>query len=110
LSSRSWVESRHVGLFGEMCRARRTTRRFAEGPHLAFNFILYVLLGSITIGENPEVAEGTRRLTESLLDRLLFVPLNSCCTVTFGDLTLAHYSDSAIMSAIDFLCFCLNIF
>uniref|UniRef100_M1DZ93 Uncharacterized protein n=1 Tax=Solanum tuberosum TaxID=4113 RepID=M1DZ93_SOLTU len=61
----NWVESRHVGSFGELGRARRTTRRFTEVPHLAFNFMLNVKFGSVTFDEKPEVAKGTRRLAKS---------------------------------------------
>uniref|UniRef100_M1DFV3 Uncharacterized protein n=1 Tax=Solanum tuberosum TaxID=4113 RepID=M1DFV3_SOLTU len=52
--------------------------------------MLYVLLGSVTFDEKPEVAEGTRRLVERLLDRPLSAPLNPFCTVTLGDLILAR--------------------
>uniref|UniRef100_M1DN32 Integrase core domain containing protein n=1 Tax=Solanum tuberosum TaxID=4113 RepID=M1DN32_SOLTU len=51
-------------------------------------------IGSVTFGEKSDVADGTRRLAESLLDRPLSAPLKPFCTVTFSDLTLAHYSDS----------------
>uniref|UniRef100_M1E0N4 Integrase core domain containing protein n=1 Tax=Solanum tuberosum TaxID=4113 RepID=M1E0N4_SOLTU len=34
--------------------------------------------------EKPEVAEGTRRRAESLLDRPLSAPLNPSYTITFG--------------------------
>uniref|UniRef100_M1DYP1 Integrase core domain containing protein n=1 Tax=Solanum tuberosum TaxID=4113 RepID=M1DYP1_SOLTU len=64
LNSRSWVESRHVGSFGELGRARQTTRWFAKVHHLAFNFMLNVLLSSVAFGEKPEIANGTRRLAE----------------------------------------------
>uniref|UniRef100_M1DG09 Uncharacterized protein n=1 Tax=Solanum tuberosum TaxID=4113 RepID=M1DG09_SOLTU len=37
--------------------------------------MLNVLLKSVTFGEKPKVAEGTRRLAESLLDRPLSAPL-----------------------------------
>uniref|UniRef100_M1D9A5 Uncharacterized protein n=1 Tax=Solanum tuberosum TaxID=4113 RepID=M1D9A5_SOLTU len=93
LNSRSWVEIRHVRSFGEVGRARW----FAESPHLAFNFMLYVLLGSVTFGEKPEVAESTQRLVESLLDSLLSTPLSPFYTVTFGGLTLARRKWSAIL-------------
>uniref|UniRef100_M1DIV5 Integrase core domain containing protein n=1 Tax=Solanum tuberosum TaxID=4113 RepID=M1DIV5_SOLTU len=77
-------------------QARRTTRWFAEVPHLAFNFMLDVLLSSVTFGEKPEVVEGTRRLAKSLLDRPLSAPLNLFCTVPFGRLGLAHRKLSTI--------------
>uniref|UniRef100_M1DB81 Uncharacterized protein n=1 Tax=Solanum tuberosum TaxID=4113 RepID=M1DB81_SOLTU len=96
-SARSWVESRHARSFGKLGRAHRTTRQFAEvPPHLALNFMLNVLLGSVTFGEKPEVAKGTRRFAERLFDRLLSAPLNPFCIVTFGGLTLAHRKLSAI--------------
>uniref|UniRef100_M1DSA6 Putative plant transposon protein domain-containing protein n=1 Tax=Solanum tuberosum TaxID=4113 RepID=M1DSA6_SOLTU len=66
LNLRSWVESRHVGSFGELGRARRTTRRFVEVPHIAFNFVLNVKFGSVTFGKKPEVFECTRRLAENM--------------------------------------------
>uniref|UniRef100_M1DBZ4 Uncharacterized protein n=1 Tax=Solanum tuberosum TaxID=4113 RepID=M1DBZ4_SOLTU len=68
MNSRSWVESRHVGSLGELGRARRITQRFAEVLHFTFNFMLYLLFDSVTFGEKLEVAKGTRRVTESLLD------------------------------------------
>ncbi|KAG5579820.1 hypothetical protein H5410_050447 [Solanum commersonii] len=58
LNSRSWVESRHVGSVGELGRARRTTRWFAKVPHLAFNFMLYLKLISVTFGEKLETWSG----------------------------------------------------
>uniref|UniRef100_M1DB60 Uncharacterized protein n=1 Tax=Solanum tuberosum TaxID=4113 RepID=M1DB60_SOLTU len=85
---RSWVINRHVGSFGELGGAHRTTLRFSYFPHPAFNFMLYVLLGSVTSKEKLEFAEGTRRLAESLLDHLLSSPLNPFCNVTFGGLAL----------------------
>ncbi|KAH0749272.1 hypothetical protein KY290_028504 [Solanum tuberosum] len=72
LNSRKWVESRHVGSFGELGPARRTTRRIAE------------------------VVEGTRRLAVSLLGHPLSAPLNPFCTLAFGGLTLARRKLSAI--------------
>ncbi|KAG5571383.1 hypothetical protein H5410_061149, partial [Solanum commersonii] len=88
LNLRSWVESRHVGLFGELGRARQTTRRFTKVPHLAYNFMLYLKFDSVTFGEKLEVAEGTRRFAESLFDRPLFAPLNPfthCTLNAVGD-------------------------
>uniref|UniRef100_M1DDA4 Integrase core domain containing protein n=1 Tax=Solanum tuberosum TaxID=4113 RepID=M1DDA4_SOLTU len=73
LNSRSWVES-NIGSFGEVGQARRTTRRFTEGPPLAFNFMFNVLLGTVTFGEKPQFVEGTRQLTESLLILPLSAP------------------------------------
>uniref|UniRef100_M1DR87 Uncharacterized protein n=1 Tax=Solanum tuberosum TaxID=4113 RepID=M1DR87_SOLTU len=60
LNLRRWVESRHIGSFGELGRARQTTRRFAEVPHIAFNFMINVKFSSVTFGEKPEVVECTR--------------------------------------------------
>ncbi|WMV32922.1 hypothetical protein MTR67_026307, partial [Solanum verrucosum] len=56
LNLKSRVESRHNGSFCELGRARRTTRRFAEIPYIAFNFRLNVKFGSVTFGENPKRA------------------------------------------------------
>ncbi|KAG5590890.1 hypothetical protein H5410_041404, partial [Solanum commersonii] len=53
---RSLVESRHVKSLGELGQSRRTTWRFTEGPHLTFNFMLKVLLGSVTFRGKPELA------------------------------------------------------
>ncbi|KAG5579707.1 hypothetical protein H5410_050334 [Solanum commersonii] len=58
---------RHVGQFGELSRARRTTRPFAESPLLAFNFLVFKAFNSVTFGEKPEFPECTRLLTEGLL-------------------------------------------
>ncbi|KAG5594668.1 hypothetical protein H5410_035900 [Solanum commersonii] len=69
----SWIESWHVGLFGELGQARRITRRFADCPNLAFNFMLHLMLGSVTFGKKPDVADGTRR---KCFDCLLSAPLN----------------------------------
>uniref|UniRef100_M1DNT5 Uncharacterized protein n=1 Tax=Solanum tuberosum TaxID=4113 RepID=M1DNT5_SOLTU len=60
LNSTSWVESRHVGFFGKLGQASRNTWQFVEGPHLIFNFILYLMFASIIVGEKFEIAEGTR--------------------------------------------------
>ncbi|KAG5631878.1 hypothetical protein H5410_003595 [Solanum commersonii] len=65
------IPSKHVGSIHELSQARQTTR-------------------SVTFGEKLEVAEGSRRLAKSLLDRPLSPPLNPFCTVTFGGLILAH--------------------
>uniref|UniRef100_M1DHQ9 Uncharacterized protein n=1 Tax=Solanum tuberosum TaxID=4113 RepID=M1DHQ9_SOLTU len=54
------VESRHVGQFGELGRARRTTQRFTESPLIAFNFRLLLSFGSVTFDEKPEFTECTR--------------------------------------------------
>uniref|UniRef100_M1DW25 Integrase core domain containing protein n=1 Tax=Solanum tuberosum TaxID=4113 RepID=M1DW25_SOLTU len=62
----SWVESRRVGSFGELGRARRITRWFVEVPLIAFNFMFYLEKGSVTFGEKPEFAECTRRLAEDI--------------------------------------------
>uniref|UniRef100_M1DJT0 Uncharacterized protein n=1 Tax=Solanum tuberosum TaxID=4113 RepID=M1DJT0_SOLTU len=51
------VESRHVRPFGELGRACRTTRRSAEVPLIAFNFLLNCELGFITFGKKPEFAK-----------------------------------------------------
>ncbi|KAG5571353.1 hypothetical protein H5410_061119 [Solanum commersonii] len=61
LNSRSWVKSRHVGLFGELGQTHRTTWWFTEVPHLAFNFMLYLKFDSVTFGEKPDVAEDMVR-------------------------------------------------
>uniref|UniRef100_M1DLB7 'chromo' domain containing protein n=1 Tax=Solanum tuberosum TaxID=4113 RepID=M1DLB7_SOLTU len=53
---RSWVESRHVGSFGKLGRARRTTRQFAKSSHLAFNFMLCLMFEFVTFGEKLVVA------------------------------------------------------
>ncbi|KAG5611899.1 hypothetical protein H5410_023180 [Solanum commersonii] len=72
--------------------------------------MFHLMLGSVTFDEKSVVADGTRRLFESLLARPLFAPMKPFCIITFGDLTLAHYSDSESLSTTDFLCFGLNIF
>uniref|UniRef100_M1E055 Integrase core domain containing protein n=1 Tax=Solanum tuberosum TaxID=4113 RepID=M1E055_SOLTU len=69
MNLRSWVETRHVRSFDELDQARQTTRRFADVPYLAFNFMLYLKLDSVTFGEKLEVTEGTRQLAKNLLDR-----------------------------------------
>ena len=48
--------------------------------------MLNVLLESVTFSEKPEVAEGTRRRAESLLDRPLSAPLNPSYPIAFGGL------------------------
>uniref|UniRef100_M1DYY5 Integrase core domain containing protein n=1 Tax=Solanum tuberosum TaxID=4113 RepID=M1DYY5_SOLTU len=48
--------------------------------------MLYLLFDSLTFGEKPEVAEGTQRLVERLLDCPLSAPLSPFCTVTFSGL------------------------
>uniref|UniRef100_M1DIR9 Uncharacterized protein n=1 Tax=Solanum tuberosum TaxID=4113 RepID=M1DIR9_SOLTU len=92
----SWVESRHVGSFGQLGRTSRTTQRFAEVPLIAFNFMLNCELGFATFDERPEFAECTRRLTESLPSSLFFAPLILKCTITFGGLILDRRKMSAI--------------
>uniref|UniRef100_M1DHG8 Putative plant transposon protein domain-containing protein n=1 Tax=Solanum tuberosum TaxID=4113 RepID=M1DHG8_SOLTU len=79
-NSRRWIENRHVGPFGELGRARRTTRRFAKSPCIAFNFKPHVLLVSATFGETLEFAKSIRRLAKSLLVRPLSLPRILCCT------------------------------
>lgn len=54
------IESQNVWQFGELGRARRTTRWFAETPFIAFNFMLYLSLGVVVFGEKLEFAEYTR--------------------------------------------------
>jgi len=61
------VESRHIGQFGKLGRARRTTQRFAESPLIAFDFMRMLSFGSVTFGKKPEFTECTRRLAGSLL-------------------------------------------
>uniref|UniRef100_M1DLQ1 Integrase core domain containing protein n=1 Tax=Solanum tuberosum TaxID=4113 RepID=M1DLQ1_SOLTU len=75
LNSRTWVESRHVGSFDKLGRARRTTRQFTEVPHLAFNFMLNEWFGSVTFGKNPEVTESTRRLADNMVRTNIDMPL-----------------------------------
>uniref|UniRef100_M1DHA7 Putative plant transposon protein domain-containing protein n=1 Tax=Solanum tuberosum TaxID=4113 RepID=M1DHA7_SOLTU len=58
------VESKHVGQFGELGRARRTTRRFTESTLITFNFLVFDAFGSVDFGEKPEFAECTWRLAE----------------------------------------------
>uniref|UniRef100_M1DGX0 Integrase core domain containing protein n=1 Tax=Solanum tuberosum TaxID=4113 RepID=M1DGX0_SOLTU len=84
LNSRSWIESRHVGSFGELGRARQTTQRCTEVPHLTFYFLLYLKFDFVTFSEKLEVAESTRLLAKSLLDRPLSAPLKPLCTIAFG--------------------------
>uniref|UniRef100_M1DIY1 Uncharacterized protein n=1 Tax=Solanum tuberosum TaxID=4113 RepID=M1DIY1_SOLTU len=60
------VENRHVGQFGKLGRARRTTRRFTKSPLIAFNFMLILSLGSVTFGEKPDFAECILRLAEDM--------------------------------------------
>uniref|UniRef100_M1E0K5 Integrase core domain containing protein n=1 Tax=Solanum tuberosum TaxID=4113 RepID=M1E0K5_SOLTU len=60
------VESRHVGSFADLGRARRTTRWFAESPFIPFNFMLNLEFGFVTFGEKPEFTEFTRRLAEDM--------------------------------------------
>uniref|UniRef100_M1D8E7 Polyprotein protein n=1 Tax=Solanum tuberosum TaxID=4113 RepID=M1D8E7_SOLTU len=50
----------------------------------------YVLLVFATFGETPKFTKSTWRLAKSLLVRHLSTPLNPCCTVTFGEQTLAR--------------------
>ncbi|KAG5571389.1 hypothetical protein H5410_061155 [Solanum commersonii] len=76
LNSRRWIENRHIGPFGELGRAHRTTWQFAKSPPITLNFMLYVLIDSVTFGEKPEVAKSTRRLAKSILNCLLSTPLN----------------------------------
>uniref|UniRef100_M1DMU4 Integrase core domain containing protein n=1 Tax=Solanum tuberosum TaxID=4113 RepID=M1DMU4_SOLTU len=57
----SGFENRHDGSFGELGRARRITRQFAEYPHFAFNFKLYVLLATVTFGETLDVTKDMAR-------------------------------------------------
>uniref|UniRef100_M1DN07 Uncharacterized protein n=1 Tax=Solanum tuberosum TaxID=4113 RepID=M1DN07_SOLTU len=71
------VESRHVEPFGKLGRTRRTTRRFAEVPLIAFIFMLNCELSSITFGEKPKFAECTRRLTKGLPSSPFSSPLIS---------------------------------
>ncbi|KAG5590267.1 hypothetical protein H5410_040781, partial [Solanum commersonii] len=54
LNSRSWVENRHIGSFGELGRARRTTQQFAQCSQLAFKFMFYVLLG-LSVADLPQL-------------------------------------------------------
>uniref|UniRef100_M1DX24 Putative plant transposon protein domain-containing protein n=1 Tax=Solanum tuberosum TaxID=4113 RepID=M1DX24_SOLTU len=54
------VESRHIGYFGELGQACRTTRWFVESPSIAFNFIQMLSFGSVTFIEKPEFTECTR--------------------------------------------------
>ncbi|WMV54901.1 hypothetical protein MTR67_048286 [Solanum verrucosum] len=61
----SWVESRHVGSFGELGRAGRTTRHFTEVPLLTFNSMPNKYLGFVTFIEKVDVVESTWRLDES---------------------------------------------
>ncbi|KAH0636443.1 hypothetical protein KY289_036358 [Solanum tuberosum] len=97
LNSRGWVESRHVGSFGELGRAHRTTRRFTEGPHLAFNFMIYLMLGSLTFGEKPEFAKALGDWSKVFLIVICLHPYSLNCTVTFGGIALARRKLSPIL-------------
>lgn len=61
------VESRHVGKFGELDEARRTTRRFAKTPLITFNFTDLVEFGYVSFDKKIEFFECTRRLAKCLL-------------------------------------------
>uniref|UniRef100_M1D995 Polyprotein protein n=1 Tax=Solanum tuberosum TaxID=4113 RepID=M1D995_SOLTU len=82
----SWVESRHVGSFGKLGQARRTTRRFAEVPHLAFNFMLKLKFSYVNFGEKLEFAECTRRLAKDMKKTNLDMPSQKrACGITINE-------------------------
>jgi len=84
-----WVDIRHFS-FGELDRARRTTRQFTEVPHITFNFMLNLMFASVTFGEKLEVPECTWRLTESPSSSPFACAPIHVCFVTFGGLILAR--------------------
>uniref|UniRef100_M1DE62 Uncharacterized protein n=1 Tax=Solanum tuberosum TaxID=4113 RepID=M1DE62_SOLTU len=68
------VESRHVGQFGELGRARRIICWFVKSCLIAFNFMQMLSFGFVTFSEKPEFTEFTRQLVENMARTNLVIP------------------------------------